>query len=140
MAVIAESRLVNHRLRVLEQRRPRNQALAGSPPQTPLPAWAAQALELAGMTRAEVESAEWPTSQGGVDGEIGAAEADLLRCGAQSFEDLCGLAEAAANRLQRSVAASGSPRDPDVVRGLELVERLRFDLTRLSPVALRGVG
>lgn len=139
MAVIAHSRLVSHRLRVLERQRTPREVAADEPPAA-LPDWAAEVLVIAGMTADEVAGANDTPAPRDVEGAIEAAEDDLLRCGASTVEELEGLAEAAVNRLRRSRCASGAFADGDVARGLALMERLSSELVRLRATPVRGVG
>ncbi|MFW5835076.1 MAG: hypothetical protein ACOCYE_13365 [Pseudomonadota bacterium] len=139
MAVIARSRLVSHRLRVLERQRAPREVAIDAPPAA-LPGWAAEVLVMAGMTVDEVAMGGDTTGPRDIERAIEAAEEDLLRCGATSLEEVEGLAEAALNRLRRSRCASGSLADADAARSLALLERLSSDLARLRTAPIRGVG
>jgi hypothetical protein len=150
MGVIAQSRVLGHRLRTLERRRA---AIVGDQrravPAAPLPHWAVECLEMIGMTAREIEIADnLATRRAGdpavadVDRAIEAAEAELLRCSTEGVEGLQVLAESVLARLRRTQAAyrAGLVDDAGHAQALALCERLLEELRRLEDEPLRQAG
>lgn len=149
MAIVEHVRLIERRLASLRAERDRLSSPRGSTAQ--LPAWAADALVHAGMTRDEIErfdaepavdSEDADAQRERLDDAIEALENELIMRSDHSLETLQGLAEIALGRLRRALPANPDDLffDAGNAQTLRIVECLADGLTRLNEQPVRNVG
>ncbi|MEO1090684.1 MAG: hypothetical protein AAFX81_08625 [Pseudomonadota bacterium] len=151
MAVIAHTRMSTRRLTVLEQRRDALRAKldgAAVPDAPPLPEWAVETLQLAGLTVGEVRRFEADADQRLAEAEeeldeleanIDAIELSLLQSGADDLDGIEALASYALRRLRALFPADADDVffDPGDARALAILERCIADLRRITAAPLR---
>lgn len=155
MSVIARSRLLGQRLRMLERRRAdlvgeRAAAIRAAG----LPAWAGVVMQRVGMTANELAAFDRQCArraQNGtldeidaalteIDRSIADAEEQLLACDVDARDRLEAMADVAVQRLRRVVAKNDDRTGADEGRALGLLEELLRELQQLREGALSRVG